>query len=119
MTNISKHYPGKPRELHILCVICFTIHLYLGILTNYRGIPLYLSFLNQNNFLGYIIHLDKMLDFSLWSAIETKTEMTDERWDPNNHCYNEPGYNEYFWKQKISTALHIETLSQILIRSVE
>ena len=108
MTNISKHYPGKPRELHILCVICFTIHLYLGILTNYRGIPLYLSFLNQNNFLGYIIHLDKMLDFSLWSAIETKTELTDERWDPINYFYNEHIVkicHEYFWSQKISTAL--------------
>ena len=54
-----------------------------------------------------------MLDFSLWSAIETKTELTDKRWDPNNHCYNEPYrvWCEYFWKQKISTALHIETLS--------
>ena len=93
--------------------MCFTIYLYLGILTNYRGIPLYLSFLNQNNFLGYIIHLDKMLDFSLWSAIETKTELTDKRWDSNNHCYNEPYrvWCEYFWKQKISTALHIEKLS--------
>ena len=93
--------------------MCFTIYLYLGILTNYRGIPLYISFLNQNNSMGYIIHLDKMLDFSSWSAIEIKTEMTDERWDPNNHFYNEyyKVCYEYFWRQKISTALHIEKLS--------
>ena len=94
--------------------MCFTIYLYLGILTNYRGIPLYLSILNQNNFLGYIIHLDKMLNFSLWSAIETKTELTDERWDPINYFYNENIVKicyEYFWRQKISTALHIEKLS--------
>ena len=89
--------------------MCFTIYLYLGILTNYRGIPLYLSFLNQNNFLGYIIHLDKKLDFSLWSEIETKTNLTDERWTHIHNTIRE--CNEIFWKQKISTALHIEKLS--------
>ena len=55
-----------------------------------------------------------MLDFSLWSAIETRTELTDERWDPINYFYNEHIVKicyEYFWKQKISTALHIEKLS--------
>ena len=55
-----------------------------------------------------------MLNFSLWSAIETKTELTDERWDPINYFYNENIVKicyEYFWRQKISTALHIEKLS--------
>ena len=89
----------------------FTIYLYLGILTNYRGTPLYLSFLNQNSFMGYIIHLDQMLDFSLWSAIETKTELTDERWGPTDTGNLMKSCYEYFWRQKISTALHIEKLS--------
>ena len=80
-------------------------------MTNYKGIPLYLSFLNANSFLGYIIHLDKMLDFSLWSAIETKTELKDERWIYNDIPNTIRECFEYFWKQKISTALHVDKLS--------
>ena len=52
-----------------------------------------------------------MLDFSLWSAIETKTNLTNERWTPNHSPHTIRECNEIFWKQKISTALHIEKLS--------
>ena len=54
----------------------------IGMLTVYKGIPLYLSYLNQYNFMGYILHPRNNLNFSVWNTISTKSKLKNERWSP-------------------------------------
>ena len=83
-----------------------------GMLTVYKGIPLYLSYLNQYNFMGYILHPRNNLNFSVWNTISTESKLKNERWSPKKlkgFPYTKGCYH-YFWEQKTSTAMHTEKI---------
>ena len=80
----------------------------IGILTVYKGILLYLSYLNQKSYMGYILYPRHNLNFSIWNPILTKTKLKNERWSPIASNEMNLGCYYYFWDQKISTALHVE-----------